>query len=213
MKRLGPSGAGRFTGISLGGIHIWSNCPQMSRPRDSLTRCVFTKVRPGMPTLIGPVVSSHDFDSQKFKVRGSNARVMAYADMKMLLGCSNLPLGAGPIFPDWNIWYMCHIQYTKHISRERERSCRTILSSTSEIGRAAKPQTKDLDFRGFDSSWFLICKGWNSQVHGELPRKLDSAILGLRILTLQIGSKGVICNVYMYVYIYIYIYRERERDR
>ena len=58
--------------------------------------------RPHLETL--PTVSSHNFDSQTFKLRVSNPRTTAYCHFKMPFESSNLP-GAGPIFPDWlNFW-------------------------------------------------------------------------------------------------------------
>ena len=45
-------------------------------------------------------VSSHNFHSQKYKLRVSNPRTIAYVHFKMPFESSNI-LGAGPISPDW----------------------------------------------------------------------------------------------------------------
>ena len=42
---------------------------------------------------------------------------------------------------------------------------------------SANPRRKNLDFRGFFASRFLISKGWNAQAHGELPRNPESTTL------------------------------------
>ena len=52
----------------------------------------------------------------------------------------------------------------------------------------ANPQTKNLDYRGFDSN--LNFEGWNSKVHGEFPMNLESMILSLLILSMWTGRKG-----------------------
>ena len=52
-------------------------------------------------------------------------------------------------------------------------------------GRTANLCTKIMDFRGFDSSRILI--GWNSQAHGELPRKFESSNLSRDNLSREIG--------------------------
>ena len=43
---------------------------------------------------------------------------------------------------------------------------------------------------GFDSRLILSCKGWNSQVHRESPRSLESTILSLRIVSLRIDRNS-----------------------
>ena len=45
-------------------------------------------------------VSSHNFNSQRFKFRVSNPWTIAYVHLKMPFKNSNIPR-AGPIFPDW----------------------------------------------------------------------------------------------------------------
>ena len=47
--------------------------------------------------------------------------------------------------------------------------------------------TKILDFRGLDSSIILICKGWNSQAHREIPGKLELSNLSRETLSREIG--------------------------
>ena len=44
-----------------------------------------------------------------------------------------------------------------------------------------------MDFGGFDSSIILICKGWDSQAHRELPGKLESSNLSRDNLSREIG--------------------------
>ena len=51
--------------------------------------------------------------------------------------------------------------------------------------RVASPRTKNPDSRGFDSGRYLVFKGWNSWVHGDLPMILKSDILSLRTLSLR----------------------------
>ena len=72
--------------------------------------------------------------------------------------------------------------YTRRSASRKE-------SHILESRPTANPQTKNLGFQGFDSVRLLISKGWNSEVHGECPRKLDSMILGLRILSARAGRE------------------------
>ena len=45
-----------------------------------------------------------------------------------------------------------------------------LAADTQKIAGAVNPQSKDLDFAGFDSSRLSVLEGGNSQVHRELPR-------------------------------------------
>ena len=53
-----------------------------------------------------------------------------------------------------------------------------------------KSQTKNLDYRGFDSSRSLILRVGMSRFHRELPCNLDSEIIRLRILSSRIDHGG-----------------------
>ena len=63
------------------------------------------------------------------------------------------------------------------------------------VYQAAEPERTlashdNLDFRGFDSSTFLILKGWNFQVHRELTRKIWTQrfmVCGLLVLRIDRG--------------------------
>ena len=98
--------------ISDGPLVFLSVCP-------CVRACVRPSVCPSVwhpcPFPYGwPTVRSHNFSSQKLKLRVSNLRTIVCFHFNMPFESANLP-ATGPIFPDWTFWKLAVL--VRHLQR------------------------------------------------------------------------------------------------